>query len=141
MNWDPQQLRDAMKNNPALRTGNNRAVLYSLAEQLKKKPSKYHNNKIEVDGIIWDSHREYNHWCELRLLEAAGVISGLRRQVKFFLDEETATGRTKYLRVDFVYEQEGKLVLDDTKGYPDPNWTEKWKKLQRKYPEYRFVIS
>ena len=46
---------------------------------------KYHNKKITKDGETFDSVKEYNRWCELKLLERAGLITGLKRQVKFEL--------------------------------------------------------
>lgn len=46
---------------------------------------KYGNQKIVSDGQVFDSKREYRRWCELKLLEKAGEIWGLERQVKFVL--------------------------------------------------------
>lgn len=37
------------------------------------------------DGEVFDSEREYRRWCDLKLLEKAGEIYGLERQVKFIL--------------------------------------------------------
>lgn len=47
--------------------------------------SKYHSRKITKDGITYDSAKEYRRHCELLLLERAGVITDLERQVKFVL--------------------------------------------------------
>jgi hypothetical protein len=48
--------------------------------------AKYHNKKtVSPDGIKFDSRRECQRWGELRLLERAGRISNLERQVKFEL--------------------------------------------------------
>lgn len=48
-------------------------------------PSKYHNEKTEVDGIVFDSKKEANRYRELKLMEKAGEITDLRRQVKYEL--------------------------------------------------------
>lgn len=48
-------------------------------------PSKYHNEKTEVDGIVFDSKKEANRYRVLKLLEKAGEITDLRRQVKYEL--------------------------------------------------------
>ena len=91
------------------------------------------------NGEIFDSAKEYRRWCELRLLERAGRISGLKRQVTFELiplQREKSTqiykaGPQKGLPkpgaviekacsyvADFVYcDAEGKTVIEDTKGY------------------------
>ena len=46
---------------------------------------KYGNQKIVSGGEVFDSKREYRRWCELKLLEKAGEIWGLERQVKYVL--------------------------------------------------------
>ena len=46
---------------------------------------KYHSKKITRDGETFDSIKEYKRYCELLLLERAGEITNLRRQVKFVL--------------------------------------------------------
>lgn len=97
---------------------------------------KYGNKKITVDGVTFDSKKEYLRWCELCLLEKAGHITDLRRQVKYELipaqyeeyerySEKTGKRLKNGLRcvekecsyiADFVYKQDGKTVVEDTKG-------------------------
>jgi hypothetical protein len=46
--------------------------------------SKYGNIKTTTsDGITHDSRKEANRWCELLLLQRAGKIYDLKRQVKY----------------------------------------------------------
>ncbi len=98
---------------------------------------KYGNKKITVDGVTFDSKKEYLRWCELRLLERAGQITDLQRQVKYELvpaqyeEYERYSAKTgKRLKngtravekecsyiADFVYQQDGRTVVEDTKGY------------------------
>lgn len=85
-------------------------------------PSKYGNHKTVIDGVTFDSQREAIRWQELRLMERAGMISGLTRQVPFELipNVKTRTGKTvrgvKYV-ADFVYrDQHGRQVVEDAKG-------------------------
>ena len=47
--------------------------------------SKYRNRKISRDGMTFDSAKEYRRFRELSLLETAGEIRDLRRQVRFEL--------------------------------------------------------
>ena len=65
---------------------------------------------------------------ELSLLEKAGAISHLERQVKFVLipaqyEERKGTEKRKCIErecayfADFVYYQNGEMVVEDTKGY------------------------
>lgn len=79
-----------------------------------------------VDGIRFDSMREARRWAELRLLERAGEIRNLRRQVKIPLIGQSAplktrTGRAMKITVDFAYEDRrlGWVeVFEDSKGMP-----------------------
>jgi len=77
-----------------------------------------------VDGIRFDSLKEAARWQELRLLERAGEIRNLRRQIAIPLQGangplRTKTGRAMKLTVDFAY-QDKRLdwaeVLEDAKG-------------------------
>ena len=93
---------------------------------------KYKNKKVVYDGIEFDSKKEARRFIELSLLEKAGTIEGLRRQVKFVLipaQREAGTlgkrGAVKPGKVierecayiaDFVYQENGETVVEDTKG-------------------------
>lgn len=98
---------------------------------------KYHNRKVTIDGITFDSKKEAHRYQELKLLEKAGEISGLQLQVKYvlipeqreFTNEIYKSGKNKgrfkkgklierdcsYI-ADFVYQENGKTVVEDTKG-------------------------
>jgi len=98
--------------------------------------NKYSARKITRDGMVFDSLKEYRRWLELSLLERAGTIANLQRQVPFKLIPaqyevierySKKTGKrlkdgqkcveleVKYI-ADFVYEKDGKTVVEDTKG-------------------------
>jgi hypothetical protein len=81
--------------------------------------NKYGNIKTTTsDGITHDSIKEANRWCELKLLERAGKIYDLKRQVKFELIPKQEGERAVYYIADFVYHnaEDGKKVVEDTKG-------------------------
>ncbi len=84
--------------------------------------NKYHSRKITVDGEVFDSHKEYKRFCELSLLERAGEVTNLQRQVKYeLIPSQRIDGRVverpcTYV-ADFVYQQDGKTVVEDTKGF------------------------
>ena len=98
--------------------------------------SKYHSRKITKDGQTFDSLKEYRRFCELSLLEKAGAITGLQRQVPFELipaqyepferysektgkrlkDGKRCIEQSVVYNADFVYTQNGKQVVEDTKG-------------------------
>lgn len=97
--------------------------------------NKYHSKKVEFEGEVFDSRKEYKRWLELSLFEKAGVISDLKRQVKYVLipaqrepDTVGARGGIKKGKViekecayiaDFVYKDLtlNETVVEDTKGY------------------------
>ena len=79
--------------------------------------SKYGNVKTTTsDGITHDSIKEANRWCELKLLERAGKIKHLQRQVKYHLIPKQVGEREVCYIADFVYHENGKLVVEDVKG-------------------------
>ncbi|KWH52681.1 hypothetical protein WM00_19490 [Burkholderia cepacia] len=94
--------------------------------QKPTKPSKYRNQRCEFDGITFDSRRERDRWIQLCRERDAGAISDLERQVVYVLaDPVVINGRTKpALRyvADFVYEREGKTVIEDVKGVITPEY-------------------
>lgn len=83
---------------------------------------KYGNRKITKDGITFDSMKEFKRFCELTLLERAGEITELQRQVKFLLipsqkiDGKVVERPVNYI-ADFVYWENGQMVVEDSKGF------------------------
>ena len=69
------------------------------------------------DGQVFDSQKEYNRWCNLRLLERAGRISDLKRQVSYELIPKQNGERACSYVADFVYHEDGKTVVEDCKGF------------------------
>lgn len=115
------------------------------------KRSKYRSEKITRDGMTFDSLKEYRRFRELSLLEKAGEITELKMQVSFELIpaqfEEIPTGeiykrgerkgQPKMKRIcveqsviyvaDFVYIENGKKVVEDTKGFKTKDYVIKRK--------------
>lgn len=85
--------------------------------------SKYGNRKITSNGMTFDSEREYRRYCELRLLERAGKLQNLQRQVRFELLPKQVDEAGKVVEravnyvADFVYTIDGKRIVEDTKGF------------------------
>ena len=96
---------------------------------------KYGNKKINVDGIEFDSKKEARRYCELKLLQRAGKISDLQLQKEFELipaqyetferygktgkrlqDGKRCLEKSCTYKADFCYVQDGKYVVEDTKG-------------------------
>lgn len=105
---------------------------------MKKKKNKYNATKVIVDGMEFDSKREASRYMQLVKLVDTGVIKNLCRQVRYVLiptQRERPTemykvgpkkgqfkpGRVLEREVDYVcdfqYEKDGKVVVEDVKGY------------------------
>lgn len=102
--------------------------------------TKYNNKKVTVNGQVFDSKKEANRYKELLLLEKAGAIKDLRMQVKFTLipaQRDEATGkvveRECSYKADFVYEEDGKTVVEDVKGFRTKEYIIKRKLMMWRY--------
>ena len=117
--------------------------------------SKYKAKKTIVDRITFDSQKEAQRYCELRLLERAGVIKNLQMQVPFEIippytevierygkkgqrlkDQIKSIEKACYYKADFTYYQDGKLVVEDTKGFKTDAYV-----IKRKLMLHKFGIS
>lgn len=84
--------------------------------------NKYRSKKTVVDGITFDSKKEANRYLELKMLEESGAIQDLQRQVKYVLiPSQRINGkvveRECSYKADFVYKENGKTIVEDTKGF------------------------
>lgn len=101
--------------------------------------TKYHSHKAQCgSGHMHDSRKEAARCNELHLLQMAGEISGLRKQVKFtllparqYIDQPNERAVT-YI-ADFVYNENGITVIEDTKGVKTKDYIIKRKMLKDKY--------
>lgn len=103
---------------------------------LLQRRSKYNAKKVVENGQRFDSQKEYNRWCQLVLLEQAGEIQGLRRQVPYVLIEKSEHGRAVKYIADFCYMENGKEVVEDAKGFKTDVY-----KLKRRLMEERYGIK
>jgi len=97
--------------------------------------SKYYSQKATVDGIEFDSRKEANRYCELKLLQRAGAIKELELQKEFELipaqrEPDTIGKRGGVIkgktiekaviyRADFFYTdvKRGEKICEDVKGF------------------------
>lgn len=99
-------------------------------------PPKYGNRRIRTEEGWFDSQREFRRWGELKLLQLAGQITNLKRQVPFELMPKFAGHRATFYVADFVYEEKGKTVVEDSKGYRNRLY-----QLKRKMLAYRHGVE
>ena len=102
---------------------------------------KYHNKETVVDGITFDSRLEAARYRELKLMERAGAIQALTLQPEFELQPPFKKNGKTYRRIvykaDFSYYsvKEGKVIVEDTKGYVTKEYALKKKLFEYRYPE------
>ena len=94
-----------------------------------KKGNKLHAEKVDMtmpDGTVmhFASKREARRYMDLWLMQRAGEISGLRTQVKYeLIPKQVHKDGTKEKGIDyvadFVYQQGGETVVEDSKGFRD----------------------
>lgn len=105
---------------------------------MNKYGNKYYNIKTKTtDGLVFDSYKEARRWEQLLLLQKAGEITELRRQVSYELipaqyetyerysesgkrlkDGVRLVERKAEYVADFVYHdvKTGELIVEDTKS-------------------------
>jgi hypothetical protein len=96
----------------------------SWHRQFKRSPKA---SRTDVDGKVMASKSEFQRWQDLQLLEKAGEVRSLRKQVPFELKLAngraifTPKGRVARYVADFVYEQKTgrgwEPVVEDSKGF------------------------
>lgn len=94
--------------------------------------NKFGAKRTKVDGLNFDSKGEAGRFFDLKLMESAGEISDLRRQVPFQLE---AHGKpiTVY-RADYTYkEPPGAFIVEDYKGMLTPEFKLKAKLFEAQY--------
>lgn len=92
--------------------------------------NKYNARIYKVGDEVFHSRKELHRYEELLLLEKAGQIHNLRREVKYLLipaQRETVWKNGKHRQgkvierecsyiADFVYEENGQTIVEDVKG-------------------------
>lgn len=105
---------------------------------------KYRNKKTQVDMYVFDSVLEARRYKQLTLLERAGEIKNLKLQVPFLLQESFRKNGKTYRKIeyiaDFVYEEKGKTIVEDTKGMKTDVFKIKQKLFEYKYPNLSLKI-
>ena len=101
----------------------------------RAKRQKYHNKKVIVDGIEFDSKKESKRYLVLKEAEDNGVISDLKLQVKYELIPSVKEKYIKHLKTkdkemertlqlainyicDFQYTKDGIIIVEDVKASP-----------------------
>lgn len=152
-----------------------RKLTRQIAEQVAPKEhptkgNKYRNKKVFIypDGTVakgeqipskgkpetvFDSVKEYEHWNALLVLERAGVIQGLQRQVPILIAAAaTVYGGEKIRKIeykaDFMYTKDGLTIVEDVKPFDKKtgkhlltkDFALKWKLLKAAHKDWAFRL-
>jgi hypothetical protein len=145
LNYTEEEFEKLLKQNPALRVDkkHSQPVKKAKPEKTKtekKKPRKYRNKKVLVNGIKFDSLKEAKRYIALKMKLLTGEITYLKLQPEFVLQEgfrkDGKWHRAIKYRADFRYQvATGETVIEDTKGYRTEVFNIKQKLFESRYPE------
>lgn len=93
-----------------------------------KNKSKYGAIKTNIDGNTFDSKKEADYYCELKLKLKAGAIKGFCLQPVFILAPDL-----KYKADFIVFNNDGTTDIIDTKGFKTKEYIVKKKVFEDKY--------
>ncbi len=107
------------------------------------KKSKYNNQKTMVDGIKFDSKKEAEYYCQLKLLKQAGEIKDYRLQPRYELQPAFKKNGKKYRAITYIADfaiinNDGTTEVVDVKSsktYKTQVYRIKKKMFEYKYPE------
>ncbi len=131
INWSEEEFKKYVKTN---------------SSSNKKRKSKYRAEKMELDGILFDSKKEAERYSELKMLERANLITNLELQPKFLLQEKfeyngKVIRKIEYI-ADFKYiDEEGNTVVEDVKGLKTDVYNIKKKLFLNKYMNEKLIFK
>ena len=118
-------------------------VLNAGREPVKPKPNKYHAVKEISGGKKYDSGREAERGRELESQQMCEIISELKTQVPFILQDGFIYQGEKIRPIiyiaDYQYKKGGKVITEDSKGVRNPVFLIKRKMLLKRYPGINFL--
>ncbi len=99
------------------------APLAKGSQGAKGSQPKYRNERAERNGIKFDSQKQARRYDELMVMLRTGIISDLRLEPQFTLQESYVTETGQRIRAvrytaDFSYRFGGRLVVEDVKSAP-----------------------
>ena len=114
-----------------------------VGNSIDVKQNKYKNKKVIYDGIKFDSIKEKSYYIKYKLMEQAGEIHNLERQVEFELIEtfklnDRTYRKTKYIADFTYYDKDNKLHVIDVKSKVTKT---KVYQLKKKLMVYKYGIE
>ncbi|MCI8443659.1 MAG: DUF1064 domain-containing protein [Clostridia bacterium] len=92
------------------------------------KKSKYRANKVSIDGHTFDSQKEADYYCELKIKLQAKEINGFCLQPTFILAPSL-----KYKADFIVFHRDNSTEVIDVKGFKTKEYIAKKKVFEDKF--------
>lgn len=110
-----------------------------------RKKSKYNNIKTTVDGIEFDSKREAEYYCQLKLLKQAGEIRDIGLQPRFELQPGFNKNGKRFRPITYVADfvitnNDGTTDVVDIKGFETQVFKIKQKLFEYMYPDLSLKV-
>lgn len=108
--------------------------------------TKYRAKPCTIDGIKFASQGEGNRYCELKIMAKAGLIQDLRLQPRYVIQDgfqHATAGRVQAIVYvgDFQYTKNGKMIVEDYKGFETAVFKLKRKMFLKCYPEIELRVT
>ena len=109
------------------------------------KKSKYNNKKVIVDGIKFDSQKEAEYYCRLKLLKQAGEIKDFGLQPRYVLQHGFEKNGEKFKPITYIADfvivnNDGTTDVVDIKGVETQIFKIKRKLFEYKYPDLSLKV-
>jgi Fe2+ transport system protein B len=116
---------------------------YHAQRNTHRARNKYRNKRVRHDGYTFDSMAERDRYIELKLLQDRGYISELQVHPRYVIVDKFTDGmgnkhQARCYVADFEYQEDGRIVVEDVKGYQTAVFKLKKVLFLRRYPEYVF---
>ncbi|WP_010589728.1 DUF1064 domain-containing protein [Acinetobacter sp. CIP 64.2] len=104
-----------------------REILKQCEKPKAAKRNKFNAQKVELDGMTFDSKKEHKRYIELKALQQRGEITSLEHHTKFELAPKTKLEGEKRAKpalryfVDFTYYIADKYIVEDVKSVATRN--------------------
>lgn len=142
MRWSEEQLQEHLekKNKKA-----KEIITSKPTEPTPTRRGKYNNQKTTIDGIVFDSKKEAEYYCQLKLLKRAGEIRDFGLQPKYELQPTFKKNGTTHRSITYVADfvitnNDGTTEIVDIKGVETQVFKIKQKLFEYMYPDLSLKV-
>lgn len=142
MRWTEEQYQEFIKKKKGLPV---KPQSKRKRKSKSKSKSKYNNQKTIVDGIKFDSKKEAEYYCQLKLLKQAGKIKDYRLQPRYELQPAFEKNGKKYRAITYIADfaiinNDGTTEVVDIKGVETQVFKIKKKLFEYMYPDLNLKV-